>query len=289
MNACLKFTKGLSTANRPLLIQSPNISRCNSSSWSSAGVDHSSSLSSVPFYGTPRRAASSERTLQDRVAIALHHATTAFADPTRADAVAALGEITGPATLQRIHDKMMEDPTGRLILKERPIVSKSTIPYERLIAQAPDVVDDADSTITFGQAYGSFLKSHGFDPDERDEVKFVEDDTLAYIMLRYRQCHDFWHALTGLPPTVLGELGIKWLELFQTGMPVAALSCTVGSLRLDSREREILLGSYLSWAIRASQDSRCFLMNMYYEKEFDTPLDELRRRLNLEPAPAMKP
>jgi ubiquinone biosynthesis protein COQ4 len=101
------------------------------------------------------------------------------------------------------------------------------------------------------------------------------------------KCHDFWHAITGLPPTVLGELGIKWLELFQTGLPVAALSCTVGSLRLNAAERDILVRTYLPWAIQMSNNNRggCFLMNVYYEKEFDTPIDELRKRLNLKPAP----
>jgi ubiquinone biosynthesis protein COQ4 len=83
----------------------------------------------------------------------------------------------------------------------------------------------------------------------------------------------------------LGELGIKWLELFQMGLPIAALSSTVGSLRLDPKEREILFTQYLPWAIRSSQNVTSSLMNVYYEKEFDTPLDELRERLQLEPAP----
>jgi ubiquinone biosynthesis protein COQ4 len=98
------------------------------------------------------------------------------------------------------------------------------------------------------------------------------------------KCHDFWHALTGLPPTVLGELGLKYLELFQTGLPIAALSSTIGAFRLEEREREVLLHQYLPWAIETSQKS-CFLMNVYYEKEFDTPLEELRNRLNIKAAP----
>ena len=126
--------------------------------------------------------------IANRIAVAVYNATTAFADPTRADAVAALGEITGPLTLRRIHDRMVADPTGRRILLERPVVTKASIPYERLIAEAPDEIDnDEDENLTFGQVYGSFLKGHEFDPDERDDVKFVEDETLAYIMLRYRQ------------------------------------------------------------------------------------------------------
>lgn len=120
----------------------------------------------------------------DRITIAVYNATTAFADPTRADAVAALGDITAPVTLRRIHDRMMADPTGRRILEERPVVSKATIPYEQLVAGAPKTINENS---TFGQVYGSFLKEHGFDPDERDKVHYVQDEALAYIMLRYRQ------------------------------------------------------------------------------------------------------
>jgi len=260
-----------------------------------------------PFYGKPRPSPSAAtRTILNRMALTIHNALTAYSDPTRADAVAVLGEMTGPITLQRIHQQMMNDPTGFQILKDRPIVSKATIPYENLILNAPDYNifngdnnNYDDDNLTFGQAYGSFLKIHGFDPDERDEVNYVEDETLAYIMLRYRQCHDYFHTITGLPPTVLGELGLKWFELFQTGLPVAALSCTVGSLRLDTKEQQILRDIYLPWAVRNSDKSQqqdsststssSFLMNIYYEKEFDTPIQELRNRLNLIPAPSIYP
>jgi ubiquinone biosynthesis protein COQ4 len=110
------------------------------------------------------------------------------------------------------------------------------------------------------------------------------------------QNHDFFHALTGLPPTVLGELGLKWLELFQTGLPIAALSCTVGSLRLDDEERHILQNSYLPWAVQHMNANKnidpnapsCSLMNVYFEKEFDTPIKELRKRLNLVAAPSFQ-
>lgn len=240
-----------------------------------------------PFYGKPRppRKTNEPRSVVNRIAVAIHYATTAFADPTRADAVAALGEITGPLTLQRLAQQMKQDPVGRRILQDRPIVSKATIPYDKFIREAPQDSIDDDPNLTFGQAYGFFLKSHDFDPDERDQVRFVDDEELAYIMLRYRQCHDYWHTLTGLPPTVLGELGLKWLELFQTGLPIAALSSTVGALRLDPCERDILLEHYLPWAHTQSQTINTSLLNVYYEEEFDTPLIELRQRLNLQPAP----
>lgn len=130
------------------------------------------------------------------------------------------------------------------------------------------------------------MKGHGFDPDGRAAIRFIADPDLAYIMLRYRQCHDFWHTLTGLPPTVLGELALKWLEVIQTGLPVAALSATVGSLRLSAEERRILNEVYLPWAVRVGQNSE-YLLNVYYEEEFEADIEELRARLRIEEVPVV--
>jgi ubiquinone biosynthesis protein COQ4 len=72
-------------------------------------------------------------------------------------------------------------------------------------------------------------------------VRFVNDEELAYIMLRYRQVHDFWHVLAGLPPSVLAEIALKWFELSVTGLPVCALSSFVGPLRLSAGAEVIVL------------------------------------------------
>jgi len=249
----------------------------------------STTTDELPFYGAPRSKTTHESDFcGKRFSLFLQNAAAAFRDPTRADAVAAVGELTGTLALSRMHQAMMQDTTGQQILKDRPIVSKAAIPYERFIQQAA-TVDPSDPDITFGQAYGCFLNKHGFDPDERDQVKYIDDPDLAYVMLRYRQCHDFWHTLTALPPTVLGELGLKWLELFQTGLPLAALSSTAGSLSLPYHERHVLWNIYLPWAKRMGQNvPYCALMNVYYEKEWDTPLRELRERLLIEPAPQVE-
>jgi len=298
----------------------------------------------IPFYGAPRPPSSTDQrngsssdttasgcpaaaaTAAERLVRTWQHAVTAVRDPTRADAVAAVGELTGRLALSALLQDMRRDPVGRDILRERPLVSKQTIPYERLMREARELRERSndesktgdedsntnnDATTTFGQAYGAFLLQHGFDPDERDPVRYLQaaagddddgnttQEDLAYVMTRYRQCHDFWHALTGLPPTVAGELGLKWLELFQTGMPLAALSCTVGSLSLLSSsssrataaaDLDTVWNVYLPWARRChwkmgGQPGK--LMNVYYEREWETPVVELRQRLGLEVAPAV--
>lgn len=242
--------------------------------------------SSEPWYGSPRPSrdigsssgAASGLTPLERVGVALHSATTALADPTRADAVAALGEVTGHVALQSMHRRMQMDPVGSRILQERPLVDNASVDIEHFSATlAPN---------TFGHQYAAFMKGHGFDPDGRAAIKYIDDPDLAYIMLRYRQCHDFWHTLTGLPPTVLGELALKWLEVIQTGLPVAALSATVGSIPLSAEERTILNEVYLPWAVRVGQNAE-YLLNVYYEEEFEADIDELRARLRIEKVPSL--
>lgn len=246
----------------------------------------------IPFYGLPRpdSSSASPSSLKQRLAVALKSASRAFRDPTRDDSVAALGEVTGTLALHRILEQMRNHPEGRDILRDRPIVDKYHVPYEAFLEQAEKINTTPADQITFGQAYGQFLSTHGFDPDERKPVQYIENPDLAYCMLRYRQCHDYWHSLTGLPPTILGELGLKWLELFQTGLPIAALSCTVGTLGLSYKQQHILWNIYLPWAIRVHKQQKTAdvhgsLMTVYYEREFDTPLVELRERLKIEPAP----
>jgi len=235
----------------------------------------------TPFYGTPRPTFSSSSSsssllfLPPTVQVAVSSAVAAFQDPTRADAVAALGEVTGHFALSAMHKTMMEDPVGRAILQDRPIVSQATVP------------NDNEDDSTFGHGYLQFMKLHGFDPNDRDPVRYMDDTPeLAYVMLRYRQCHDFWHVLTGLPPTVVGELALKWLELLQMGLPVAALAVTAGSFTLTAPERHLLHQHYLPWAIRMSRQSK-YLLNVYYEKEWETSLDELRKRIKIEAAPSI--
>lgn len=55
---------------------------------------------------------------------------------------------------------------------------------------------------------------------------------------RYREVHDLWHVLSDLPPTVEGELALKWFELTQTGLPMCALGAVFGPLALPQREPE---------------------------------------------------
>jgi methionine--tRNA ligase beta chain len=206
----------------------------------------------------------------ERLVLAASSAVGAFLDPTRADLIATLGETTGEASLGKLRDRMRDHPVGNTILTERPRVNTASVCVEELLGLKKN---------TFGYSYGKFLDGHGFNPDDRPAVQYVDDEELAYVITRYREIHDFAHVICGLPPTVFGEVALKWFEMAQTKVPMTALSAFVGPLRPDlSAEERSLLRKYMVWACKAGPTSELFL-NVYFEKYYEEPLHELQKQV----------
>jgi ubiquinone biosynthesis protein COQ4 len=208
----------------------------------------------------------------ERFAMAGLSAITAFVDPARGDLVALLGETTAGPALRRLHSRFMASPEGRSLLQRKPRIRTSTLQLGLCPAGS------------FGAAYAAYLDAHAFSPDERQEVLFIDDPELRWVLQRYREVHDFWHVLAGLPPSVLGEVAVKWLEMVQSGLPSAALSALVAPLRLPREERVILRRDLVPWAVRCGR-SAVDLMTVDYEAHFEQPLDEVRALLRFEAAP----
>lgn len=80
-------------------------------------------------------------------------------------------------------------------------------------------------------------------PDSRADVKFVDDEELAYVMQRYREVHDLLHTLLGMPTNMLGESEslvnnflIFWRELTELPGLVYMFDCFLNvafSLQFD--------------------------------------------------------
>ncbi|CAM9532375.1 unnamed protein product [Discosporangium mesarthrocarpum] len=212
-----------------------------------------------------------------RVAIAGYAATSALLNPERADMVAALGEMTGRVALERLYRTMLADPEGRKVLQARPVINEATVDLPAL-AELPNG--------TLGRAYSDFMGKHGFSPDSRSRVHYVDDPDLAYVMQRYREVHDLWHVLSGLPPTVEAELALKWFEMVQTGLPVCALSAIGVGVKVSTLKgsQQVLSGTYIPWALRAGRKARP-LVSVWYEKRWGMGMDEVRKELAMEPAP----
>ena len=67
---------------------------------------------------------------------------------------------------------------------------------------------------TFGRQFADYMAAHHFDINERPKVKHIsamEKEELVYLMLRYRQIHDFWWETL---PLLLLLLSLFLLRLF---------------------------------------------------------------------------
>ena len=188
-----------------------------------------------------------------------------------ADMIAALGEATAtPYFIYRLRDAMLSDPTGRRILRDRPRITSSTMSMEKL-RQLP--------ANTVGREYATWLDREGVSPDTRDSVRYIDDEECAYVMQRYRECHDFYHALTGLPVMVEGEVALKAFEFANTLLPMTGLSMFAVA-RLKPAERSRFWSTYLPWALENGLKSKD-VINVYWEEELERDVDDLRRELGI--------
>lgn len=217
--------------------------------------------------------------LAERVGLAVGSAVQSLRDPRRGDMVAALSEATAqPVFINRLRDQMLSHPIGRQILKERPRITSATLSLEYLRSLPRNSV---------GFTYGAWLDREGVTPDTRDATRYIDDEECAYVMQRYREAHDFYHAITGLPVIVEGEIALKWFEWMNMGLPVAALSALFGPLRLSRKQRARLRAVWIPWAISEGRRSACML-NVYWEKELLSDCDELRTRLGFKKPPDLR-
>lgn len=114
-------------------------------------------------------------------------------------------------------------------------------------------------------------------------MRYIDDPECAYVMQRYRECHDFYHALTGLPVVVEGEVALKAFEFANTLIPMTGLSM-FAFFRLKPEERKRALSTYFPWAIRNGLQAK-EVINIYWEEELETDVVELRKRIGLEKPP----
>jgi ubiquinone biosynthesis protein COQ4 len=195
-----------------------------------------------------------------------------------ADLIAALGEATAtPYFIYRLRDVMLSDPIGRRILRDRPRITSKTISmgYLRTLPEH-----------TVGWSYASWLDREGVSPDTRDEVKYIKDEECAYIMQRYRECHDFYHALTGLPVMVEGEVALKAFEFANTLLPMTALSMFAVT-RLKPAERARFFSIYLPWALSNGLKAK-EIINVYWEEQLERDVAELRAELGIKQPPDLR-
>lgn len=214
----------------------------------------------------------------ERGALAIGSAIGSLVNPYRADLISALGEATAtPYFIYRLRDVMLRNPTGRRILRDRPRITSKSLDVGHL-RQLPEN--------SVGRSYVAWLDREGVGPDTRNAVAYIDDEECAYVMQRYRESHDFLHAVTGLPVIVEGEIAVKGFEFANTLLPMTGLSLAA-YVRLKPKEKERFWSTYLPWALRSGLKSE-ELINVYWEEILEKNVDELREELGIEKPPDLR-
>ncbi|TKA23955.1 Ubiquinone biosynthesis protein COQ4, mitochondrial [Salinomyces thailandicus] len=214
----------------------------------------------------------------ERGTLAITSAIGSLLNPRRHDLIAALSETTAhPYFLPRLRRAMLANSTGRRILRDRPRITSQSMRLEDL-RKLPDN--------TVGRAYAAWLDREGVTPDTRDPVRYVDDPEEAYVLQRYRETHDFTHAITGLPVIIEGELAIKAFEFANTLLPMTGLSLAA-VVRLKKAERARFFEVYGPWAVRNGLRAE-EVVNVYWEEELETDVGALRERLGIEMPPDLR-
>ncbi|KIJ11973.1 hypothetical protein PAXINDRAFT_83603 [Paxillus involutus ATCC 200175] len=207
--------------------------------------------------------------------LTLGSALVALIDPRRGDMVAALGETTAGSTLPKLRDAMLDSPEGRRILKERPRINSKTLDIQKFKA-LPDG--------TFGREYARWLEVCNVTPDSREPVHYIDDPELAYVMQRYRETHDFYHALFALRVSALPELALKSFEFANLGFPMNALALGA-SIKMKAAQRERLWREFVPWGIECGGSARC-LLTVYWEERWEQDLRDIKKELGVWDPPA---
>ncbi|KAI9656966.1 MAG: Ubiquinone biosynthesis protein [Alyxoria varia] len=217
-------------------------------------------------------------TTLERGALAIGAAVSSLIDPTRPDLIAATGEATAtPYFIYRLRDAMLRDPTGRRILRDRPRITSTTLSVSYLQSLPQNTV---------GRIYAAWLEREGVSPDTRNDVRYIDDEECAYVMQRYRECHDFFHALAGLPVFMEGEMAVKALEFANTLLPMTGLSLAA-VVKLKPAERQRFWNVYLPWAVSNGLKAK-ELINVYWEEVLERDVDELRSEMGIEKPPDVR-
>ncbi|PVU96970.1 hypothetical protein BB559_002193 [Furculomyces boomerangus] len=190
-------------------------------------------------------------TLFQKATIAGASSILAISEPTNGVHLAAVGDITSIPFIKKLRDRMLLNEEGRRILKERPEVKFTDSEWNALGALPKN---------TFGYNYYNYMVSQNISWDTRTPVRFIDDSELAYVMLRHRQIHDFYHTVLGMTISILDELTVKHFEFVQTGLPVGLFAVLVAPVRLDPAERTDFYTRCLPWVNDVGRNTK-LLMN----------------------------
>ncbi len=184
-------------------------------------------------------------------------------------------ELTGRRAYRRLLDQGGSDPALRAILAERPELSPEEVDYDALRALPAS---------SLGGAYVRHLDDNGLTAvSQAAHTRHIDDPDMAYLMRRFRQTHDVWHALLQLGTTGHEEVIIHAFSWGQLRLPVSAMVVFFGAIKHIVLERRWgALRHGLREAYEIGRDAAP-LLPVHWERYWEEPVDSIRARYGVRP------
>lgn len=196
-------------------------------------------------------------------------------DSTKTHEIHRVEEITGRPRYRRVLAELARTAEGRRLLDQRPELSSELVDYDAL-RRLP--------ASTLGGAYVRHLDDNGITADyQAAATRHVDDPDLAYLMRRFRQTHDVWHALLGVGITGHEEVIVHWFSYGQLRLPVSALIMVFGTMKhLVLEKRWGALRHSMVDAYRIGRDAAP-LIGVVWEDLWQEPLERVRAIYGVKP------
>lgn len=192
-------------------------------------------------------------------------------DPGSLESIFDIGEgLQESELMQGAIAHLLSMPEVAAIVKERYLGTTPNL--EELLQLPPD---------SLGYAYASKMTTENFDPEFYRKVQITSDT--SYVLLRVRQTHDIWHAVTGFDTDPAGEIGLQAFVLAQNHWPIAIL-ILVGAMLNAVKKQEDLNGlmQLIHRGYQMGVNAKPF-MAQKWEEQWERPLAEIRSELNVVP------
>ncbi|MFO0748297.1 MAG: Coq4 family protein [Myxococcota bacterium] len=203
-------------------------------------------------------------------------------DSTRTDELIVAEELVCRgrfAELRReLEARIAASPEAQALMRQKPRLATDALDYAAL-RRLP--------VGTVGRAYVDFLDRHRLDPNALAEpagkasgAGYADRDA-GYLHERYRQCHDVWHALTGLGIEGYEEVVLHAFTWGQLRLPYSALIVAFGTLKHVLLERRWdVLRHGLADAWRAGLAAQPLIL-VHWEERWGEPLERVRAELGI--------
>lgn len=205
-----------------------------------------------------------------------------LADPDRTEEVFELIDAVSGPSFDRWYARFQEDPESARLLLDQPSALEA-LGNPRLRWLPPETLGRAyaETMARFELTGEGLVKASEAAADSAPVPERPEDPERDYFGDRVRDTHDLWHVVTGYGMDDAGEAALVAFSYGQSrmlGFGVLALAAMV----IAPKTWTLSFERYLLRAWRRGRRARPFHA-VPWERWLELPLDEVRRRLDVEP------